>query len=87
MYRRAEPVFYACDLVWLDGKDLGTTSLARTQRTSTGLLLGSDCPKFIDAQFIEEAGNRTIWPDLGTRFKGACANVKTVCTQRTNAPG
>ena|ERR1700726_473154 len=53
VYRRAEPVFCAFDLVWLDVKDLRQLPLLERKEHLRELLLKSNCPNIIHAQFIE----------------------------------
>jgi bifunctional non-homologous end joining protein LigD len=56
MFRRAQPVFYAFDLVWLNGKDLRQLPLLERKEHLRELILKSNCPSIINAQSIEGSG-------------------------------
>ena len=56
LYRRAQPVFYAFDLVWLNGKDLRQLPLMERKEQLRQLIQKSRRPDLIYAQFVEGAG-------------------------------
>jgi bifunctional non-homologous end joining protein LigD len=54
--RRAEPVFYAFDLLWLNGKDLRGLPLVERKIQLRKLIGKSDCERIIYTQHIEMCG-------------------------------
>jgi bifunctional non-homologous end joining protein LigD len=54
--RRAEPAFYAFDLLWLDGKDLRQLPLIERKKHLRQLIGKSDCERIIYVQHIEMCG-------------------------------
>ena len=56
LYRRAQPVFYVFDLVWLNGKDLRQLPLMERKQHLRDLIQTSGNPDLIYAQFVEESG-------------------------------
>jgi bifunctional non-homologous end joining protein LigD len=54
--RRAEPVFYAFDLLWLNGKDLRGLPLVERKIQLRKLIGKSDCERIIYVQHIEMCG-------------------------------
>ena len=54
--RRAEPVFYAFDLLWLNGKDLRQLPLVERKIRLRKLIEKSDCERIIYVQHIEMRG-------------------------------
>ena len=54
--RRAEPVFYAFDLLWLNGKDLRGLPLVERKIRLRKLIEKSDCERIIYTQHIEMRG-------------------------------
>ena len=55
--RRAEPVFYASDLLWLNGKDLRQLPLIERKKRLRQLIQKSDCERIIYTQHIEMSGS------------------------------
>jgi bifunctional non-homologous end joining protein LigD len=56
LLRRAEPVFYAFDLLWLNGKDLRGLPLVERKIQLRKLIGKSDCERIIYTQHIEMCG-------------------------------
>src|SRR4029077_18618273 len=56
LYRRAQPVFYAFDLVWLNGKDLRQLPLIDRKKHLRELVRKSRRPDLIYAQYVEGSG-------------------------------
>ena len=56
MSRKGKPVYYAFDLLWLDGKDLRSLPLIERKHRLHELIQKSDCPRIIYAQHIEGQG-------------------------------
>jgi bifunctional non-homologous end joining protein LigD len=54
--RRAEPAFYAFDLLWLNGKDLRQLPLVERKIRLRKLIEKSDCERIIYVQHIEMRG-------------------------------
>ena len=54
--RRAEPAFYAFDLLWLNGKDLRQLPLIERKKRLRQLIGKSDCERIIYVQHIEMCG-------------------------------
>lgn len=54
--RRAEPLFYAFDLLWLNGKDLRGLPLVERKIRLRKLIEKSDCERIIYVQHIEMHG-------------------------------
>jgi bifunctional non-homologous end joining protein LigD len=55
--RRAEPVLYASDLLWLNGKDLRQLPLIERKKRLRQLIQKSDCERIIYTQHIEMSGS------------------------------
>jgi bifunctional non-homologous end joining protein LigD len=56
LYRRGRAVFFAFDLVWLDGTDLCQTPLIERKKKLKGLIERSQCSEILYAQHIEGNG-------------------------------
>ena len=56
LYRRAEPAFYAFDLVWLNGQDLRQLPLIERKSRLRQLVRKSRCPRLIFAQHVQGQG-------------------------------
>jgi bifunctional non-homologous end joining protein LigD len=56
LYRRAEPVFYVFDLLWLNGADLCTLPLIERKKQLHKLIAKSRCDRVIFAQHIVKRG-------------------------------
>ena len=56
LYRRGRAVFFAFDLVWLDGEDLRRTPLIERKKKLRKLVERSKCPEILYAQHIERDG-------------------------------
>jgi bifunctional non-homologous end joining protein LigD len=54
--RRAEPAFYAFDLLWLNGKDLRQLPLVERKIRLRKLIERSDCERIVYVQHIEMRG-------------------------------
>jgi bifunctional non-homologous end joining protein LigD len=55
---KAEPIFYAFDLLWIDGKDLRNQPLIERKKRLAGLVKSSGCKRLFYAQHIEREGKR-----------------------------
>src|ERR1700683_5200022 len=56
LYRRGRAVFFAFDLVWLDGVDLRQTPLIERKTKLRKLIERSECSEILFAQHIEGSG-------------------------------
>ena len=56
--RKAEPVFYAFDLLWLNGEDLRNKALSDRKKRLARLIRSADYPRILYAQHIEQYGKR-----------------------------
>jgi bifunctional non-homologous end joining protein LigD len=56
LYRRGRAVFFAFDLVWLDGVDLRQTPLIERKTKLRKLIERSECSEILYAQHIERNG-------------------------------
>ena len=54
--REGEPVFYAFDLLWLDGEDLRQGPLIERKKRLARLVRAAKCPRLLYAQHIEQHG-------------------------------
>jgi bifunctional non-homologous end joining protein LigD len=55
--RRAEPVLYAFDLLWLDDEDLRRLPLVERKGRLAALVQSSRCERILYAQHVEGEGN------------------------------
>ncbi len=56
LYRRAQHIFYAFDLIWLNGKDLRQLPLMERKKYLRQLVQKNRRPDLIYAEFVEESG-------------------------------
>jgi bifunctional non-homologous end joining protein LigD len=56
LYRRGRAVFFAFDLVWLNGVDLRQTPLIDRKKKLRRLIEGSECSEITYAQHVERDG-------------------------------
>jgi len=56
--RKAEPILYAFDLLWLDGKDLRQLPLIERKSQLAHLVESSNCERLLFAQHVEGEGKR-----------------------------
>jgi len=54
--RKGEPVFYAFDLLWLDGEDLRQRPLIERKKRLGRLVRAAKCPRLLYAQHIMQHG-------------------------------
>ena len=54
--RKSEPVFYAFDLLWLDGEDLRQMPLVERKKRLARLVRAAKCSRLLYAQHIEQHG-------------------------------
>jgi bifunctional non-homologous end joining protein LigD len=56
LYRKGRAIFFAFDLLWLNGTDLRKTPLIERKKTLQRLIRRSDCSEIIYAQHVEGQG-------------------------------
>lgn len=57
LYRRGRALFFAFDLVWLDGEDLRQAPLIERKKKLKTLVERSECSEMLYAQHVEANGN------------------------------
>ena len=71
--RKAEPVFYAFDLLWLDGTDLRELPLIERKHQLAQLVRMSACPRLLYAQHIEANGKQFFQEICSRDLEGVVA--------------
>jgi bifunctional non-homologous end joining protein LigD len=75
--RNGEPVFYAFDLLWLDGEDLKRMPLVERKKRLAQLVRVSNCPRLLYAQHVEGAGKETFSEICRGDLEGIVAKRKS----------
>src|SRR6516164_3422262 len=73
---KGTPVFYAFDLLWLNGEDLRTKPLLERKKTLRALIHSSKCTRILYAQHIERFGRRFFKEICGRDLEGIVAKRK-----------
>src|SRR5580765_8495660 len=71
--RKAEPVFYAFDLLWLDGADFRELPLIERKHRLAQLIRASSCPRLLYAQHIEANGKQLFQEICSRDLEGIVA--------------
>jgi bifunctional non-homologous end joining protein LigD len=74
--RKGEPVFYAFDLLWLNGEDLRNQPLTTRKKRLARLIHSTDCPRILYAQYIEQYGKRFFEEICNRDLEGIVAKRK-----------
>lgn len=74
--RKGQPIFYAFDLLWLDGKDLRQSPLLDRKDRLCALLQSANCAQIIYAQHIETEGKRFFKEICAMDLEGIVAKRK-----------
>ena len=74
--RKAEPVFYAFDLLWLDGEDLRRLPLIVRKKRLRMLIQSSNSARILYAQHIEGEGKRMFAEICDRDLEGVVAKRK-----------
>jgi len=74
--RKAEPILYAFDLLWLDGEDLRKLPLIERKNRLARLVQSSRCDRIIYAQHIEREGKRFFQEICARDLEGIVAKRK-----------
>jgi bifunctional non-homologous end joining protein LigD len=81
--RKAEPVLYALDLLWLDDEDLRRSPLVERKSRLAVLVQANNCERILYAQHVE---GKELWRNAGWGFIKTTAThgsrSKTVRTRR-----
>jgi bifunctional non-homologous end joining protein LigD len=73
--RKGEPVFYAFDLLWLDGEDLRQRPLIEPKKRLAQLIQAAKCPRLPYAQHIERG--KSLFAEICARdLEGIVAKRK-----------
>jgi bifunctional non-homologous end joining protein LigD len=75
--RKAEPILYAFDLLWLDGKDLRQLPLIERKSRLAHLVELSKCERLLFAQHVEGAGKELFAEICRRDLEGIVAKRKT----------
>ena len=74
--RKGEPVFYAFDLLWLDGEDLRRMPLIERKKRLARLVRAAKCPSLLYAQHVIQQG-RAFFAEICARdLEGIVAKRK-----------
>ena len=76
MSRKGKPVFYAFDLLWLDGEDLRSLSLIERKQRLYELIHRSRCRAIIYAQHIEHQGIGFFEEICARDLEGNCCQAE-----------
>jgi len=75
--RKGEPVFYAFDLLWLDGKDLRQMPLVERKKRLARLVRAAKCSRLLYAQHIEQHGKGFFAEICARDLEGIVAKRKS----------
>jgi len=84
--RKGEPVFYAFDLMWLDGEDLRPMPLVERKKRLARLVRAAKCPRLLDAQHVEQHGKAFFAEICARDLEGIVAKRK-LGIYKDDAPG
>jgi len=74
--RKGEPVFYAFDLLWLDGEDLRQRPLVKRKKRLARLVRAAKCSRLLYAQHIEQHGTGLFAEICARDLEGIVAKRK-----------
>ena len=84
--RKGEPVFFAFDLLWLDGEDLRQRPLVERKKRLARLVRAAKCPRLLYAQHILEHGKGFFAEICARDLEGIVAKRK-LGIYKDDAPG
>ena len=84
--RKGEPVFYAFDLLWLDGEDLRQMPLIERKKRLARLVRAAKCSRLLYAQHIEQHGKGFFAEICARDLEGIVAKRK-LGIYKDDAPG
>ena len=76
LYRRGRAVFFAFDLLWLNGTDLRQTPLIERKKKLRRWIEGSECSEIIYAQHVERDGKLLFEEVCERNLEGIVAKRK-----------
>jgi bifunctional non-homologous end joining protein LigD len=74
--RKAEPIFYAFDQLWLDGEDLRRLPMVVRKKRLTMRIRSSECSRVLYAPHIEGEGKRMFQEICARDLEGIVAKRK-----------
>jgi len=74
--RKGEPVFYAFDLLWLDGEDLRRMPLVERKKRLARLVRAAKCPRLLYAQYVMQHGKAFFAEICSRDLEGIVAKRK-----------
>jgi bifunctional non-homologous end joining protein LigD len=75
--RKGEPVFYAFDLLWIDGEDLRQKPLLERKKRLAQFVRAAKCSRLLYAQHIEQHGKGFFAEICARDLEGIVAEAKT----------
>ena len=84
--RNGEPVFYAFDLLWLDGRDLRQTPLVERKKRLARLVRAAECSHLLYAQHIEQHG-KGFFAEICATLRGLSPSASPECIVRIARTG
>jgi bifunctional non-homologous end joining protein LigD len=84
--RKGEPVFYAFDLLWLDGEDLRQMPLVERKKRLARLVRATKCPRLLYAQHIEQRG-KSFFAEICARDLEGIVAKRKLGIYKDDAPG
>jgi bifunctional non-homologous end joining protein LigD len=84
--RKGEPVFYAFDLLWLDGEDLRQMPLVERKKRLARLVRAAKCPRLLYAQHVIQQG-RAFFAEICTRDLEGIVAKRKLGIYKDDAPG
>jgi bifunctional non-homologous end joining protein LigD len=85
--RKGEPVFYAFDLLWLDGKDLRQMPLVERKKRLARLVRAAKCSRLLYAQHIEQQGKGFSRKFAPATLRGLWRSGNSAFTRTTHPAG
>ena len=84
--RKGEPVFYAFDLLWLDGEDLRQMPLVERKKRLARLVRAAKCSRLLYAQHIEQHG-KGFFAEIRARDLEGIVAKRKLGTYKDDSPG
>jgi bifunctional non-homologous end joining protein LigD len=84
--RKGEPVFYAFDLLWLDGEDLRRMPLVERKKRLARLVRAAKCSRLLYAQHIEQRG-KSFFAEICARDLEGIVAKRKLGIYKDDAPG
>src|SRR6516162_7617512 len=84
--REGEPVFYAFDLLWLDGEDLRQGPLIERKKRLARLVRAAKCPRLLYAQHVLQYG-KPFFAEICSRDLEGIVAKRKLGIYKDDAPG